>query len=108
MSTSSDLHDGYLVPHSGGPAAQPPPECVEELSACLLGFRSPHVVLYAASAIQALQGRSPAHLTSSLLPNGVLPLVGRPEDLQVSGGVRISGLHTCLLHGDQPDRCSAV
>jgi hypothetical protein len=62
---------------------------VEELSACLLGFRSPHVVLYAASAIQALQGRSPAHLTSTLIPNGVLPLVGRPEDLQVSGGVRL-------------------
>jgi hypothetical protein len=33
--------------------------------------------------MQALQGRSTADITASLIPNGVLPLVGRPEYLQV-------------------------
>jgi hypothetical protein len=57
---------------------------VEELSSCLLGFHSPHVLLYAAAAVQALQGRSTAEATSKLILNGVLPLVGRPESLQVT------------------------
>lgn len=68
---------------TAGTAARPSPWCVEELSACLLDFRSPHVLLYAAAAMQALQGRSTADITASLIPNGVLPLVGRPEYLQV-------------------------
>jgi hypothetical protein len=55
---------------------------VEELSSCLLGFYSPHMLLYAAAALQALQGRSTADITCALVPNGVLPLVGRPENLQ--------------------------
>jgi hypothetical protein len=69
---------------AGTPATQPPPESVEELSSCLLGFCSPHVLPYATAALQVLQGRSTADITRALVPNGVLPLVGRPENLQVS------------------------
>jgi hypothetical protein len=68
---------------AGAAATQPPAECVEELSSCLLEFYSPHVLPYAAAAIQALQGRSTADITCALVPNGVLPLVGRPENLKV-------------------------
>jgi hypothetical protein len=81
-------------------AIQPPPKCVEKLSSCLLGFHSPHVLPYAAAALQALQGRSTADITRALVPNGVLPLVGRPENLQVrSCVVRQAGAaKDCRLH----------
>jgi hypothetical protein len=65
---------------------------VEQLSSCLLGFHSPHVMPYTAAALQVLQGHSAADITRALVPNGVLPLVGRPENLEVSG-------HSC--HADE-------
>jgi hypothetical protein len=64
---------------------------VEELSSCLLGFCTPHITPYTTAALQVLQGRSTADITRALVPNGVLPLVGRPENLQAStaaGGAR--------------------
>jgi hypothetical protein len=68
---------------AGGAASQAPPECVEEISSCLLGFCSPHVLLYATAAIQMMQDHTSAAVSSTLLANGILPLVGRPEYLQV-------------------------
>lgn len=80
---------------AGETGTPPPLECVEELSSCLLGYYSPHMLLYVAAAMQALQGHSAAGITSSLIRNGVLPLVGRPENLQV--GVQ-SGRKLLLGH----------
>jgi hypothetical protein len=85
---------------TGAPATQPPLECVEELYTGLLGFYSPHVVLYAAAALQAVKGQGTAGNTSSLIRYGVLPLVGRPENLQVgvlSGKGFLLGRGVCLL-----------
>jgi hypothetical protein len=68
---------------SGALDTLPPCDVLEQLSSYVEGFPSPHVLLYAKAALQAMEGRHPGTNTLALIAYGVLPHAGRPEHIQV-------------------------
>jgi hypothetical protein len=90
-STKNAKNARALLCLPGAPDMQPPFDILEDLSFILerTGFCTPHVLLYVTAVLQATQGRDPGTNTRAIIPNGVLPLAGRPERIQVGAVCRL-------------------